>query len=287
MKLADGGVDFMSPLDSAPSPDGKTIYFTALTPAGDAAVFSVKDDGTGLTKLASGGKMVAPVGIAVSADGNTLYVADPGGTEDPASVDPTKDAGLFFSLPATGGTPTVLVNGKWPKAVAVGTSGSTCSESVYFCGVDAAGVSGVFDKTGASVLTGAELTDCSGLTVAPDGTIYVVAASSTTRRGAVVTGKAGGGAPTTLLDGLTVGYPSGIALSPDGTNLLVSAQAKASGTDVVLKIKLADKSTAEQAPLTAPLVESGGLHRALKANVYSFVDGLGANGKGSVWLVKP
>ena len=41
-KVVDGGTTFESPFDAAPSPDGTTIYFTAIDVAsGTGAVFSV------------------------------------------------------------------------------------------------------------------------------------------------------------------------------------------------------------------------------------------------------
>src|SRR3954468_1952254 len=65
------------PWDAVPSPDGSTIYYTAFAKDGTPAVFSVPAAGGDATVLASGAPLVMPLGLDVSSDGKTLYVADP------------------------------------------------------------------------------------------------------------------------------------------------------------------------------------------------------------------
>jgi DNA-binding beta-propeller fold protein YncE len=66
---------FHTPLDATPDPDGNQIYFTAMSSRG-AGVFRVPAAGGTVVTLTVGLPVTTPVGIAVSTDGNTLYLAD-------------------------------------------------------------------------------------------------------------------------------------------------------------------------------------------------------------------
>jgi len=68
----------LTPWDSTPSPDAKMIYFTAAGGKSGPGVFSVAATGGAVKVLAVGAPLIMPLGIAVSSDGKTLYVADQG-----------------------------------------------------------------------------------------------------------------------------------------------------------------------------------------------------------------
>src|SRR5262245_1716538 len=64
-----------SPFDATPSPDGKTVYFTALREeSGERVpgVFKVPAGGGDIEVLASGDTLASPIGITISLDGATL-----------------------------------------------------------------------------------------------------------------------------------------------------------------------------------------------------------------------
>ncbi len=65
------------PLDAVPDPAGKTIYFTTGGPAGPA-ILRVAAAGGVVRTVLRGAPLVDPVGLAVSSDGQRLFVADPG-----------------------------------------------------------------------------------------------------------------------------------------------------------------------------------------------------------------
>jgi hypothetical protein len=284
-KLADGGTTFFSPFDAVPSPDGATVYFTAIdTASGKGAVYSVPAAGGPITTIAVG--MVAPSGIAVSGDGKTLYVADEAGAEDSASGDVTKDAGLFYTVgTAANSTPTVAAKGGRPHSVTVARDAG-CKDVVYV-GTWTGGVPTISTfAAGAFTMAVATKFEASGLDAAPDGTLYWVETVGGPWA-SIQTAKAGG-TGTTVASGLYVGYPAGLALSPDGKNLVLSALAPADGTDSLVKLDTGGKTLTQQQPATDKAsIESAGLHRALAANVFAFVDGLGSTGTGAVYLVKP
>src|SRR5579862_2389801 len=72
---ASAGV-FSTPWDAVPDSQGITIYFTATSKAG-VGVFSVGTNLSDVKTVAVGEPLVAPLGIAISADDKQVYVADP------------------------------------------------------------------------------------------------------------------------------------------------------------------------------------------------------------------
>src|SRR5512138_1775734 len=96
-KVTSGG--FTSPGDAVSSPDGKTFYFTAFTDKVDAdgqriaAIYRTSSEpGSTAEQLALGDPLASPMGLVMSCDGATLYIADMG-----------NEHGNVFSLPADGG----------------------------------------------------------------------------------------------------------------------------------------------------------------------------------------
>ena len=83
---------------ATPDPDGQQIYFTATGQAG-SGVFGVPFAGGATRAVAVGDPFVAPRGLAISTDGQQLYVADP----EAAGADGR--TGRIFVVPAAGGAP--------------------------------------------------------------------------------------------------------------------------------------------------------------------------------------
>src|SRR5437867_1444418 len=90
-----------TPLDATPDPDGKIIYFTAISPIDGPGVFSVPATGGAVTKVFAGDPFVSPFGIAITGDGKTLYIADSGAQN-------ASDLGSVWVVPVGGGMPTAL-----------------------------------------------------------------------------------------------------------------------------------------------------------------------------------
>jgi DNA-binding beta-propeller fold protein YncE len=272
-----GGSTFRLPLDAALSPDGKTAYFTALADDG-AALFKAPVRGAMSTKLAD---LIAPLGVEVSPDGNSVLVAD-------AAVESNDGAlGAIVSVPSGGGSPSPLSGtvGTLPRAI--GISG----DRVVFSGVDPAdGVSGIFQvgANGGALTTVQKwgLIDPTGVAVASTGEVYALDAESegsATRR--LV--KVAGGNVTVLTQGLRVGFPAGIALAQNERVLLVASTDPATGKNRFERFALTGASAGAPAnTAVANFSEPAGLHRAQRADTYAFVDS-GANDTGTVFVVNP
>jgi fibronectin-binding autotransporter adhesin len=205
----------------AVSPDGKNVYVGSFT--GNAvAVFSRNPSTGALTQPAdatgcisntptsgctTGLALVAPEGIAVSGDGNNVYVAAPGSS----ALD------VFARNPSTG-------------ALTQTTDGTGCIANAPLTGC----------------VTGTELSGADGLAVSPDDAdVYVTSALSNSVTSFTRTATTGqlaqqSGTAACSINVLAVGCslgramsdPEGLAVSPDGAN--VYAAAFASGAVDVL-----------------------------------------------------
>jgi DNA-binding beta-propeller fold protein YncE len=275
---AANSADFLSPLDATPDPKGEKVYFTAIAADGTPAVFVSAATGGGVTKLASGAPLVAPFGIAISGDGQTLFVADSG-----ADNGEDEDKGAIFTLPIGGGTPAVLAGTEKTQPRGLEVLGST----VYFTGRDGEDRVGVM-KTGVAgggrtaVAVGEPFQAPSGIALADDGTIYVADARS--GAGSAVYRIANGGTPEVFKDGVGLGYPAGVALSQDAKTLFISGREPGKGTDVVYQVKVSDKSTTLITDVFGNFEEAAGLHRAKGADVFAWAD-RSANNSGTVYVL--
>jgi DNA-binding beta-propeller fold protein YncE len=274
------GGSFTLPLDSVPSPDGKTFYFTARGMNG-AGVFKVAASGGAATEIFSGDPLVSPTGIAIGSDGTTLFIADPG------VGDAMNDGkGAVFTLAAGGGMPAMIgaTFGFSPRSLDVLTPTGMGADSVWFSGVDAAdGKPGVF-KMGAggaglaAVAKGDPFRDPGGVAVTAAGSDLYVADTLGEAGSRLI--KVSGGAAAVFLENVPVGYPAGIALTRSEAYLAVSGQDRDTGMSVVYIVNLASKAITTQ-----PIVgssDSGGLHRARMTDEMSWIDNTGAMGRGNV-----
>jgi sugar lactone lactonase YvrE len=282
--VANGG--FSRPFDSAPDPTGTKIYFTAFDVNGNPGAFTVPAAGGSVAAVYTGGSFVSPFGIAVSGDGQTLFVADVGATSDPTN--PVDDAGEIFALPSAGGTaPSSLVDNVRPCSLEV--SGTT----VYFTGTDkATGMPGVFtvSTSGGNVTTiaeGSPFVDPSGVTVDAHGNVFVVDTVGGAGGSAIVYKIPSGGTPTALVPQLQVGYPAGLTLSMDGASLYSSSYHSGSpANDQLLQIDTATAATtSNMTGAIATGYEPAGVHRAANASVYSWTD-TGAGTTGTIYVLK-
>ncbi len=283
--------DFVRPFDSVPSTDGSTFYFVATNGAGAPAIFSVPARGGAAVRLASGAPLSSPFGIAISTDGKTLYVADPGaGAADSAAATDPDAPGAVYTLPVGGGTPALLAGtaGYSPRGLDVVLEGK--ADAVYFTGLDPAdGSPGLF-KVGAAgggttvVSKGAPLSEPSGVAVAASGIAYVTDhLGSGGARGALF--QVSAGSASKLVGGLRFGFPAGVALTRDEKSVLVSGIDDASRLDVVYLVDLASHKVSSTSQGVGSNTDAGGLHRARGADVLSWCGTTAGSGGGLVYTV--
>src|SRR5437660_967595 len=84
------------PQPAASTSEGSVAYFTGVGPNGPG-VFSAPSSGGSVQEIASGAAFGAPFGIALSTDGKTLFVADPGASGT------TLDGGRILAVDAEQG----------------------------------------------------------------------------------------------------------------------------------------------------------------------------------------
>ena len=291
-------IETNTPFDATPSPDGKTIYFTAVSDKGPG-VFSAPAAGGTPTELHAGAPFAAPFGIDISSDGTELYVAD--AAAETESTTDEEDRGQILVLGTSGGTPSPLngTTGYIPRGVEVVAKDGGADE-IFFSGQNPeSGEHGVFKVSSSggtpeSLARGGGFIDPSGIAVTSDGgSVYVGdTRSSAGGKAAVVLVK--DGVAEEFLPSLDVGYPLGLALSKDDSTLFVSALDPETLTDLVLVVDLGTKEishyTGDPNDPTkdfSQFEESAGLHRAKDVDVFAWADSkAGANGTVFVLTMK-
>lgn len=266
------GVEVKLPFDATPSPEADAVYFTAVV--GDVAgVYKVPPSG-GTPQMVSQG-FTAPVSLVMSTDGKTIYVADLAlPTED---ADASKPSGAVFTVPATGGDPSLLAPTKnySPRSIDLISEGS--GDVLYFSGQNPkTGVAGVYRlelKAGsvAPLYEGPDLREPGGIGVADDGVVYVVDAIGANNSAGLL--RVSANKVETVLPDLLVGYPAGIALDPDGVVALISGRNVETGGAQVYRIDLTRDELIEIIDMgISQNTESGGLHRAHNKDNYAWSD---------------
>lgn len=222
--------------------------------------------------------LIAPFNLATDGK-DKLYVADIGGGPD--------GQGALLEVSIAAGSSNALASGYQPQGVTVDKNGK-----VYFTGKDkTTGAPGVFSLDGPTAIsTDAQLRSPSGIEVADDGTIYVAdpAAGMFVEDDTVMHGAGHGvifkikdGATTLLAGGYEGGYPTGIALSPDG-KLVVSAYANRGAQSAVLIYDPANPGSPRV--VTDKLQDtfvSAGLHRSLTTGNMAW------SGGDTVYMIQP
>jgi len=286
LSVAANDASTLAPVDATPSPDGKRIYYLAVSNEGsdqpNAGVFAVDADaeGTGeIEELTMGEPLLTPLGIESSLDGSALFIAD-----TTAGADAN---GAVFRLAAAGGSPAVVpgTEGYRPAGVVIGKQRG--EEVLYFTGRDPeSGEGAVFRITSSGGAAqrlasfGAE-SEPGGVTVANNGDLYVADhAGANARVLRVRSGKV-----TVYVTNIGLGFPAGIALTSDSRTLLISGLDVQTKHDVVYSVDLGSKKLGRVTDGIAAFSESAGLHRAHDVNVFAWADSQALD-SGTVYTVK-
>lgn len=282
--VANDPATFGSPFDAVPAPATGRVYFTGISPSsGYGQVFFVTPPATAVSTVANAGasatQFIAPLGLALSSDGATAYVADP------SADNGTDDRGCILKLATAGGSAGCVSGTERyaPTAVAIGNTGS--GDTLYFVGTDpSSGARNAFQlpAAGGSVaaLGGSGFGNPTGIVADNAGNAYVIDSSGGF---ASVTALSTGSAQV-LARGLRPGVPSGIGINATGTKLYVATLDPVANKDAVATIDVVTKAVTYSANNGInTLGEPAGLKQAGTATAY--VDST-AN-SGSVFLVTP
>lgn len=274
--------DARVPFDATPSPDGCSVFFTALDAVGTPGVYKTSTGGAA-SLVGTSPLLQIPSGIAINSSGGTLYVADPEAETIP------QVHGAVFTLPTGGGGAEVLSGTAGKSVSGVTVARLAGVDVVYFTGREPDGRGAVYSippagGTATPIFVGTPLVQPSGVAVATDGTVYVTDRRSDS--GQLATYALKGNTATFLRGGFRGGFPAGVALSTDGVGLLVGSQASGVSASAIHRIDLADTSETDFTTGLTAGNDPAGLHRALSAEVYALVDqGVGA--AGGVYLLTP
>ena len=216
---------FSYPSSAVPDASNQAIYFTGLDST-RAGVFIVSAGGGNATALFTGAPFSRPLDLALSTDNQTLFIADSG-------------AGAIYSMSIGGGMPVIVPGtaGTAPVALEVIRRGG--QDQIYFCGSNPGdGQAAVFEIASGGAASpilrhkGVPLVAPAGIVSATDGTLFIADG------GGKVHKLTSAGAITQLANGIIMGSPAGIALTPDDHVLAVSSKSSGNGTAQVQLIDL-------------------------------------------------
>jgi len=264
-KVASTG--FTSPRDAVASPDGKTFYFSATDAEAEPAIFSTASaPGSTASVIAVGAPLEVPMGLVLSCDGGTIYVADVGG-----------DDGAVFSIPTAGGAPTALATTGLvrPGGLAMGPDCKTLfatgrtpdgAPSLFAIALDAGVTRAVF--------SGAPLIAPTGLHVDKDGVAWVMdhLAQGSNGDGVLFAIPADGSKASEVASDLRMGTPGGVSLTAGG-GVAVMPTRDADGHAQLTSVEIA--SGERQQLATPDITDPAGLRTARDAAVFAVVDSEG------------
>lgn len=280
---------FDTPWDATPDPDGQQIYFTA-TGAQGAGLFNVPAAGGVTRAMAVGQPFVAPRGLAISSDGQQIYVADSQATGGDGRT------GRVFVVPVAGGAPAELPGtaGTAPRGLEVARENN--ADVLYVAG----NVAGSSEPAvlrlplagGAEVSVvakGAPLVEPAGIAVAKSGALYVAdRRASGGELGSVF--RISGANVEVIARDVRTGKPVvGAALTLDESALLVSALAPDRDSAQVLLIELGTLKQGIINKVIEANTGSGGVHRAHNRNFFAWADSTVPGGRlrGGVYALTP
>jgi sugar lactone lactonase YvrE len=264
-KIASEG--FTSPTDAVASLDGREFYFAAWDMEKQPALFRTKSTGGATAeKMASGDPLESPLGLVLSCDGKTLYVADIGG-----------EAGAVLSIATSGGSVSDLaVTGiVRPGGLAMGPDCKT----LFATGRTEDGMPALFKIaiTGGAatpVWMGEPLMSPTGLHVDNDGVAWVMdhRSAGAQGEGVLFAIPQDGSAANEVISDLRMGTFGGVSLTAGG-GVAVMPTIDADGHGQLTSVEIASGMMQQLA--TPELIDPSGLRTARKAGVFAVVDSEG------------
>jgi sugar lactone lactonase YvrE len=264
-KVASEG--FTSPTDAVASLDGREFYFAAYDLEKQPALFRTSSSaGATAEKLVAGDPLESPIGLVLSCDGSTLYVADIGG-----------EAGAVLSIATGGGAISDLaVTGiVRPGGLAMGPDCNT----LFATGRSEEGMAALFKMSiagGAAtpVWMGEPLMSPTGLHVDNDGVAWVMdhRAVGEHGEGVLFAIPQDGSAATEVISDLRMGTFGGVSLTAGG-GVAVMPTVDADGKGQLTSVEIASGMMQQLA--TPELIDPAGLRTARQAGVFAVVDSEG------------
>jgi hypothetical protein len=207
----------------------------------------------------------------------------------------TDDAGIVYvadtGVDAVFAVPPELTNTMVAGTEGLGARALHLGDALYVAGDDGSGRGAVYeiprDGGMATMIASGFPGFVDGIVQAEDGTFYV------TGEATAGAGAEGGalfelvdGEPAVLAEGIHLGTPAGVALTPDGATVMVSSLSD-EGTSQVVLVAREDGSTSIFDDVIGMNVGSGGLHAAdRKPDVLSWCGVAGGSGGGRVYNVE-
>jgi DNA-binding beta-propeller fold protein YncE len=261
-QVSSGG--FASPTDAVASPDGRTFYFAAWDMAKQPTLFQVSSEpGSAPSVLAAGDPLEAPLGLVMSCDGKTLYVADMGG-----------DAGAILAIATAGGQPAALgaTGLTRPGGLAMGPD----CKSLFATGRLADSTPALFQVPiggGAArvVYQGAPLVSPTGLHVDSQGVAWVMdhTAQGARGEGVLFAIPSDGSKATEVMSSLRMGTPGGVSLTAGGGTAVMPTRDQ-DGKAQLTSVDIATGAVTQL--LTPDMADPAGLRTARQAGVFVVVD---------------
>jgi DNA-binding beta-propeller fold protein YncE len=265
-KIATGG--FTSPTDAVASPDGKTFYFAARDEMNAPAIFRVSSEPDSTPEvLATGAPLDMPIGLVMSCDGNTLFIADMGSDGGDVLSLSTKSGGAVASLGAAGiDRPGGLAMAKDCKTL-YATGRTDIGEPALFSLPTTGGAASVVYK-------GDPLVAPSGLHIDNQYVAWVMdnRAHGDNGEGVLFAIPKDGSAATPVISNLRMGTPGGVSLTAGGGTAVMPTRDE-NGNAQLTSVNIKSGETAQ---LAAPgMMDPAGLRTARGAGVFAVVDSEG------------
>ena len=262
-KVASGG--FISPTDAVASPDGKTFFFAAYDEAKTPTIYKVASTADSAPEvLAAGDPLETPIGLVMSCDGKTLYIADMGGENGAVLALSTGAGGVPTDLGAAG-----IIR---PSGLAMRADCKTLHAS----GLTETGAPALFSLAslgGAATIIyqGEPLVSPTGLHVDNDGVSWLMdhRAAGDAGEGVLWAIPADGSAATAVISGLRMGTTGGVSLTAGGGTAVMPTK-DIEGNAQLTSVNI---TTGETVQLAAPdMTDPSGLRTAREAGVFAVVD---------------
>lgn len=261
-QVASGG--FQSPTDAVASPDGKTFYFAAYDELDVPTIYRVASQpGSTPEVLAASDPLEAPIGLVLSCDGETLYIADMGG-----------ENGAILSMSTAGGVPTDMgaTGIIRPSSLAMRADCKT----IHASGKTEDGLAALFSLStqggpSSIIYQGDPLVSPTGMYVDNDGVTWLLdhRAAGAAGEGVLWAIPADGSAANEVASDLRMGTTGGCSLTAGGGTAVIPTK-DVDGNSQLTSINIA---SGEKLQLATPDIQDpSGLRTAREAGVFAVVD---------------